>query len=340
MPLSPDHSSASLYCSEKDPDAVTSQADTWISDLLSPYPSPVSDDTFIGGLFDYESHHMPRSDYLHHCRDGSIHVTSRQDSINWILKVHEYYRFKPVTAYLSVNYLDRFLAVITLPQGWPFQLLSVACLSLAAKMEETVVPVSLDLQIFEPSLLFDPKTVQRMELWVMGNLKWRLRSVTPFDFLHFFFSKLRLANAQPRGFNRVLSVSDLILCTTHVIDFLGFPPSAIAAAAVLCTAGISVDNNADDDGLPSSFYEKVDKEMVRSCHNLMEEFLIDACPFSHPKERRAAPAPPQSPAGVLDAAACRSCGTRKSGSENTCSSLAEPPTKSARSSETDTRNGR
>jgi len=31
--------------------------------------------------------------------------------------------------------------------GWPLQLLSVACLSLAAKMEETLVPSLLDLQV-------------------------------------------------------------------------------------------------------------------------------------------------------------------------------------------------
>lgn len=32
--------------------------------------------------------------------------------------------------------------------GWPLQLLSVACLSLAAKMEETLVPSLLDLQVY------------------------------------------------------------------------------------------------------------------------------------------------------------------------------------------------
>lgn len=31
--------------------------------------------------------------------------------------------------------------------GWPMQLLSVACLSLAAKMEEPLVPSLLDLQV-------------------------------------------------------------------------------------------------------------------------------------------------------------------------------------------------
>lgn len=74
--------------------------------------------------------------------------------------------------------------------GWPYQLLSVACLALATKMEEQYVPLLLDLQIMEPAYIFDPKTVQRMELLVMACLNWKLCLVTPFDFLHYFVSKM------------------------------------------------------------------------------------------------------------------------------------------------------
>jgi cyclin D1/2/4 len=65
------------------------------------------------------------------------------------LQVYTYYNFSSVTAYLAVNYLDRFLSQYELPEGrdWMTQLLSVACLSIAAKMEETVVPQCLDLQV-------------------------------------------------------------------------------------------------------------------------------------------------------------------------------------------------
>jgi cyclin D1/2/4 len=63
--------------------------------------------------------------------------------------VQEYYNFGPLTITLSVNYMDRFMSRQHLPQGkaWMLQLLSVACISLAAKMEETEVPVLLDLQV-------------------------------------------------------------------------------------------------------------------------------------------------------------------------------------------------
>ncbi|KAF5733216.1 cyclin-D4-1-like isoform X1 [Tripterygium wilfordii] len=304
MSHSPDQSVScanSLHCGE---DAVD-LADTSFSDHL-----PLSaDDTAISRFVDIESQFMPRLDYLQRCRDRTVDVTARQDSIKWILKVHTYYHFRPVTALLSVNYLDRFLSSHSLPQanGWPFQLLSVACLSLAAKMEEPHVPLLSDLQLFEPRFVFEPVTIQRMELCVMANLSWRLRSITPFDYLHHFISKLpSCSSSGPGDLTRLLKAStDLILSTTRVIDFLDFAPSTIAAAAVLSIAfGEILD-------LPEfQFHERVNKEMVTSCHQLMEEHLIDACPSSGCKYSTAdTPTEPLSPVGVLDAAGCGSCDT-------------------------------
>lgn len=38
----------------------------------------------------------------------------------------------------------------------------------------------------EEGIIFDSQTIQRMELLILGALKWRMRSITPFAFLHFF----------------------------------------------------------------------------------------------------------------------------------------------------------
>lgn len=35
---------------------------------------------------------------------------------------------------------------------------------------------------------FDLQTIERMEMLILGTLKWRMRSVTPFSFLNFFIS--------------------------------------------------------------------------------------------------------------------------------------------------------
>ncbi|KAG6519587.1 hypothetical protein ZIOFF_023081 [Zingiber officinale] len=73
---------------------------------------------------------------------------------------------------------------------WALQLLSVACLSLAAKMDEAFLPSLLDLQVEGAKFIFEPPAILRMELLVLTALNWRLRSVTPFTFIDFFVHKI------------------------------------------------------------------------------------------------------------------------------------------------------
>ncbi|XP_054787960.1 cyclin-D4-1-like [Prosopis cineraria] len=316
MSLSSEYSPAgNLFCCEDAADVLCSGEDASIfrhpssSPYLLPY-SPPSDEITIAELIDVESRLMPDQGYFHRLRDCPIDFTNRDKSINWIFKVHAYYQFRPVTALLSVNYFDRFLSCAPLPPAeWPFHLLSVGCLSLAAKMEEPRIPNLPDLQIFDPGFVFDSKTVQRMELRILTQLNWRLRSVTPFDYLHYFFSKLPTSSSDPKpgSATQFFRASQFILATARVTDFLRFAPSSIAAAAVLCSAGVACD--VYPQSLPC-FHDRVNKEMVGSCHQLMEAYMDDTC-------REAVAAPPSSPMGVLDAAAHASSDTRSENAGST-----------------------
>ncbi|KAI7744623.1 hypothetical protein M8C21_030481 [Ambrosia artemisiifolia] len=289
------------------------------------HQSPTIEDSIVDSLIAGESDHSILSDYILR----SVHVTHRQDSINWILNAHTHYEFHPLTAVLSVNYFDRFLSAsatsLEWDTGWKFQLLSVACLSLAAKMNEPEVPLLLDLQVSEPRFVFEPKSIQRMELWVMEKLNWRLRSVTPFDFIHYFILKLpQLYYTNEHHFH--CKCADLIVKTIRVIDFLRFRPSVMAAAAVISGAGEGVE-------IPESYYEKVDKEMVRSCHQLMEEYLVDTCPSAGHKVRRLwrpEERAPTSPNGVLDVATCVSCDTGSDNAELVLSRIADEQDREAK----------
>lgn len=81
-------------------------------------------------------------------------LSAREEAISWMLKVIAHYSFCPATALLSINYLDRFLASLYFQRDkpWMTQLSAVACLSLAAKVEETHVPLLLDLQVSSSSI--------------------------------------------------------------------------------------------------------------------------------------------------------------------------------------------
>lgn len=80
--------------------------------------------------------------------NGSLMVAGTE-AIEWMLRVIAHYGFTFMTTLLAVNYFDRFKSSLCLHREnpWMSQSAAVACLSLAAKVEETQVPLLLDLQI-------------------------------------------------------------------------------------------------------------------------------------------------------------------------------------------------
>ncbi|XP_019102604.2 cyclin-D1-1 isoform X2 [Beta vulgaris subsp. vulgaris] len=206
--------------------------------------------------------------------------SARSRSVAWILKVRAFYGFEAVTAYLAVNYLDRFLSCHHLPLfemqqtgGWPLQLLSVACLSLAAKMEEPLVPSLLDLQVESAKFVFEPKTIQKMELLVLGVLNWRLRLVTPFTFISFFAYKLD-ATGSYAGL-LIARSTNILLSNLHEGSFLEYWPSSIAAAAILCAAIEMPSLSFVTLEHAESWCDGLCKEEVEKCYKLMKQYVVD-----------------------------------------------------------------
>lgn len=254
-------------------------------------------------MVENESHHLPRYDYLGRLQSGELDSSMRRDAVEWIFKVHAHYNFGPLTAYLSINYLDRFLSAYQLPKGkaWMMQLLAVSCLSIAAKMEETDVPLSLDLQVCEAKFVFEARTIQRMELLVLSTLKWRMQSVTSFSFIDYFLSKFN--NDQPPQRYLISRSVDIILRLLQGIDYLKFRPSEVAVAVAISVLGET--QTVDMDHAAPHFIQLVQKERVLKCIEMIQEISFYS---GSVKVSNSAPlsSVPQSPIGVLDAAACLS----------------------------------
>ncbi|XLT13010.1 hypothetical protein HN51_058700, partial [Arachis hypogaea] len=56
-------------------------------------------------------------------------------------------------------------------QSWLTYLATVACISLAAKMEETQVSLPLDLQVEDNKYVFEAKIIKKMEILVLSTLE-------------------------------------------------------------------------------------------------------------------------------------------------------------------------
>ncbi|XVE82928.1 hypothetical protein DITRI_Ditri16bG0044600 [Diplodiscus trichospermus] len=158
---------------------------------------------------------------------------ARLDAIQWIFKTRASFGFQIHTAYLSITYFDRFISKRSIDDGklWAIRLLSVACLSVAAKMEECRVPALSEFPIEDYQ--FENKMIQRMELLVLSTLEWKMGSITPFAYLHYFISKF-YGESRPKGL--VSKALELIVVMIKEIIFLNLRPSLIAAAAVLAAS--------------------------------------------------------------------------------------------------------
>uniref|UniRef100_A0ACD5X5H5 Uncharacterized protein n=1 Tax=Avena sativa TaxID=4498 RepID=A0ACD5X5H5_AVESA len=117
--------------------------------------------------------------------------SARAVCVDWIVKTNARFLFSGKTAYVAVTYVDRFLAQRRVDRGqeWALQLLAVACLSLAAKVEEHRVPRLPEFRADEYD--FDSASILRMELLVLGTLNWQMIAATPFPYLGCFAARFR-----------------------------------------------------------------------------------------------------------------------------------------------------
>ncbi|PIN20744.1 G1/S-specific cyclin D [Handroanthus impetiginosus] len=157
-------------------------------------------------------------------------LRARLDGIQYILRTREVLGFRFQTAYASISYLDRFLSRRSIDgeKSWAIRLLSMGCLSLAAKMEESVVPQLSEFCLEDYN--FESSVIQRMELLVLNALEWKMGSITPFYFIKFFANKFFDGSLPRNGVSRIVEV---ILATIRDVKIMCNKASVIAAAATL-----------------------------------------------------------------------------------------------------------
>ncbi|KAL4577512.1 hypothetical protein LXL04_013621 [Taraxacum kok-saghyz] len=235
--------------------------------------SPKSeDDLYIRSLIETES---KSNDYgcVCVCDDDNSRnwlKCARLDAVNWIFSTREILGFQFRTAYLCLTYFDRFISRRFIDNGkdWAIQLLCIACLSLAAKMEELMVP---SLSHYKAQgYNFESSVIQRMELMVLTTLEWKMSCITPFSYLHHFLPKIN----DERDYDGFLvsKAIDLILDFSKDVNSMDHRPSVVAIASVLLACDDQLTRNTMEFkiGVLSSFYS-LEKEHIHSCYNLLKE---------------------------------------------------------------------
>ncbi|KAG6624578.1 cyclin-D3-1-like [Carya illinoinensis] len=223
---------------------------------------------------------------------------TRAEAVEWMLKVNAHYSFSVLTAILAVNYLDRFLSSFRSQAGkpWMIQLAAVACLSLAAKVEETQVLLLLELQGEDTRYVFEAKTIKRMEMLVLSTLQWKMNPVTPLSFLDYFIRRLGLKGHLCWEF--LWRCERILLSVLTDSRFMSYLPSVVATATMLHVVRsvepcLLVEYQNQLLGILG-----IDKEKIDNCCELISELASGG--YCNQSNKRKFGSIPGSPKGVMD----------------------------------------
>ncbi|KAL3645416.1 hypothetical protein CASFOL_010596 [Castilleja foliolosa] len=234
-------------------------------------PLPPSNEKYPS-LFQIESDHMPSNTYLQNLNSEGSNLSVRRGIVSSIFNFSP--DFDPFLSYLAINYMDRFLSIHPMPDGkpWIFKLVAISCISLALKMRKTEYSVSDLMQ--DGGFMFDSATIGRMEMLILGALKWRMRSTNPFCFVDYFiqFLKLKKKSLIQALKNRA---NEIILKAQHDINLLLFKPSIIAASALLYATNdlFHIQFASFRNAVCSCSY--VDKEEFSQCYDMMQDVAME-----------------------------------------------------------------
>ncbi|KAL3628663.1 hypothetical protein CASFOL_027709 [Castilleja foliolosa] len=223
-------------------------------------------DEALSNYLKKEAKFMPQLGYLEFVKTNDMILNARFQAVHWLIKSQTRMNLSPETVFLAVNYMDRFISLTRCQDWkyWMFELLSVACLTIAAKFNETTSWPLHEFQVEGVDNCFSPTLIEKMELTVLKALGWRMDSTTQFSYVHILTQTL----------NKTL-IEDL---TNHVIElllsalldpaFLEFRQCVLAMAAVRCVYEASTNIVSLDALIPQD-----QKDNLVKCQRIMEQLM-------------------------------------------------------------------
>ncbi|XP_077236885.1 putative cyclin-D7-1 isoform X2 [Tasmannia lanceolata] len=183
-----------------------------------------------------ENYYLLGASYVDHLQSSDL-VDARLRAIGWIIKTHYRLNFSLGVVFEAVNFLDRFISLNRSKKWkyWMIELLSVACLSIAAKSNEVFIPPLIEFQMEDLDHSFHPCMIQRMELTLMMALGWRLSCVTPYSYVDLLTWHLDSLLPQPLHVALTARMKELLLSALSDPKFSEFRPCTVAVSAFRCS---------------------------------------------------------------------------------------------------------
>ncbi|KAA8516398.1 hypothetical protein F0562_016691 [Nyssa sinensis] len=223
-----------------------------------------------------ECSYMPEPRFLDHLKSCNL-IMARFMALQWLIKSRRRLNLSFATVFNAANYFDRFISMNQCHE-WKyrmFELLSVACLSIASKFGETDPPTLHEIQMEDLDHLFQSSLIQRMELTILKALGWRLRSITAYSYVELL--TINIKSLKPCLLEELTAqVTDLLLTTLLDFKFLEFRPCFVAISAIRCVLAELLPSTSDTHlAYISRLIPKDQKDDLIKCHEIMEGRLVD-----------------------------------------------------------------
>ncbi|CAN1250024.1 CYCB1-4, partial [Linum perenne] len=168
---------------------------------------------------------------VHDYMDSQPDVTAKMRSIllDWLVEVHRKFELMPETLYLTLNIVDRFMAVKNVTRR-ELQLVGISAMLIACKYEEIWAPQVNDFVCISDKA-YTGEQILLMEKSILQRLEWYLTVPTPYVFL------VRYVKASVPHDTMVLPVENMsfFLAELGLVQYsvaVSYSPSLIAASAV------------------------------------------------------------------------------------------------------------
>ncbi|KAF3447747.1 hypothetical protein FNV43_RR08450 [Rhamnella rubrinervis] len=191
---------------------------------------------------DEEMSYIPEPNYIEYLRSKNL-IAARFKSIQWFIKEW---------------------------QNWMVELLSIACLSIATKFNDSITTTLHEIQMDDLDHSFKPSTIQQMELMLLEALQWRLASKTACSFIELFTWNFEFMT--PHFHQQMIAqVNELLLVAISDTKLLQFRPSVVAVSALWCCIDKLLPLSTTDyhSCLTRLFYQFQKNDLV-DCRKIME----------------------------------------------------------------------
>ncbi|XP_052198099.1 G2/mitotic-specific cyclin S13-7 isoform X2 [Diospyros lotus] len=210
---------------------------------------------------------------VHDYMDSQPEINAKMRSIliDWLAEVHRKFELMPETLYLTINIVDRYLSMKTVPRK-ELQLLGIGSMLIACKYEEIWAPEVNDFVAISDNA-YAREQILVMEKAILGRLEWHLTVPTPYVFLARYTKASVPADQEPMQMeNMVFFLAELGLLHYHTVTL--YCASMIAAAAVYA-ARCTLDRKPHWTGT-LEHHTGYSEEQLRDCAKLLVSFHLDA----------------------------------------------------------------